>query len=166
MRDCILVGRDRVRGKTTRQPALSPILNLQGMISAGEELQAGVVELCRPRRTTLGHDDVQGGFGSERLEPLTLRLPGAVGVRRRDVLWAAAKALQPLIQTMEPIQTAHFGRNAYLRSVVDCLTVRSHIFDLLSKMGQGPSLINLHKRRPNYMMLFIIFGIGKEKSNE
>jgi hypothetical protein len=81
----ILTGRDRVRGKTSMRPALSPILYLQGMTSYSEVLKAGVIQLCRPRRAALGNNDVQGSISSERLVPFALGLPGTMGAHGWDL---------------------------------------------------------------------------------
>jgi hypothetical protein len=120
-------GKGPGEGETSMRPALSPILYLQGMTGYNQVLKAGVIQLCRPRRATLGNNDVQGSISSERLVPFALGLPGAVGTHRWDLPWAVGEAFEPLIETMKPIQATNGNGDPHLGSLTNCLAMGTHL---------------------------------------
>jgi hypothetical protein len=74
------------------------------------------------------------------------------------------EVLEPLVETMEPIQATDANGPSYPGAAVDCLTMNSHFSHSLV-YEEGAILMYIHVDAPT-VCLAIIFGTGIEKSNE
>jgi hypothetical protein len=92
-----------------------------------DDLDGCHIDALGARRTVLGDEEIGGGLSAYWPKALAPGIPGAVGAHGADLALSLGGASEPLTKAVEPIQTADVYRDPDPGSLINCLTMNSHV---------------------------------------